>query len=133
MPVLAQVPAVSTLPGSQLLGMTTVYVFLAVIGAFCDVAALRDVGQLGVHIAIVASTCVAVHGGVVFGAARLFRVDPDIAAVASQANIGGGTSALALARSLGRPDLVLPAVLVGSVGTALGTFIGFAVAHLLAA
>ena len=63
-----------------------------------------------------------------FGVARLFKVDLAIAAVTSQANVGGGTSALALARSLGRDDLVLPAVLVGSLGTALGTFVGFWVA-----
>jgi uncharacterized membrane protein len=54
-----------------------------------------------------------------------------VAAVASQANIGGGTSALALARSLGRRDLVLPAILVGSLGTALGTYLGLAVAEAL--
>ena len=74
------------------------------------------------------SIAVAVHGLVVFGVARLFKVDLAIAAVTSQANVGGGTSALALARSLGRDDLVLPAVLVGSLGTALGTFVGFWVA-----
>ena len=34
-------------------------------------------------------------------------------------------SALALARSIGRSDLVLPAVLLGSLGNALGTFLGF--------
>ena len=38
---------------------------------------------------------------------------------------------VALARSLGRPDLVLPAILVGSLGTALGTYLGFAVAEWL--
>ena len=76
---------------------------------------------------------VVVHAVVVFGAARVLRIDPDVAAVASQANIGGGTSALALARSLGRGDLELPAILVGAVGTALGTYVGFAVAAALGA
>ena len=74
---------------------------------------------------IFVSTIVLVHGLIVFGLAALLRLDPVMAAVASQANIGGGTSALALARSLGRADLVLPAVLVGSLGTALGTYLGF--------
>ncbi len=74
---------------------------------------------------------VGIHGFVVFGAARLLRFDPAMAAVASQANIGGSTSALALARSLKRPDLTLPAVLIGALGNALGTFLGFWVASLL--
>ena len=65
------------------------------------------------------------HGLVTFAAARAMKIDLDLAAVVSQANVGGGTSALALARSLGRSDLVLPAVLLGSLGNALGTFLGF--------
>ena len=126
--VLAQVPAVARLAGPRLLGMFSVYVFLAVIGAFCDVTALRGLGGLGLAILGFAGLGVAVHGLLVFGVARLFKIDPAVAAVASQANVGGSTSALALARSLGRDDLVLPAVLIGSLGTALGTFVGFWVA-----
>ncbi len=61
------------------------------------------------------------------------RADPDVVAVASQANIGGGTSALALARSLNRLDLVLPAILIGSLGLALGTYLGFFTAEYLLA
>ena len=102
-----------------------VYLFLAVIGAFCDLTALRELGSLAPVLLLFALTVALVHGAITFGAARLFRIDPDVAAVASQANIGGGTSALALARSLSRDDLVLPAVLVGSLGLALGSFLGF--------
>lgn len=125
---LAQLPAVARLRGAKAVGMFAVYVFLAAIGALCDVEALGSLGEVGGRIAVLAVTCVAVHGALSFAAAKLFRLDPALAAVASQANIGGGTTALALARSLGRSDLVLPAVLVGSVGTALGTFVGFLVA-----
>ena len=126
--VIAQFPIAARLKGARLLGMVGVYLFLAVVGAFCDVVALQRLGSLGMTLLAFTSIAVAVHGLVVFGVARLFKVDLAIAAVTSQANVGGGTSALALARSLGRDDLVLPAVLVGSLGTALGTFVGFWVA-----
>lgn len=126
---LGQSPWADRLKGVRTLGMFTVYLFLAVIGAFCDVRAMGELGSLGVSLLIFTSVAVLIHGVITFGGARLLRIDPDIAAVASQANVGGGTSALAVARSLGREDLVLPGILVGSLGYAVGTFLGFAVAE----
>ncbi len=126
--VLAQLPAVGRLRGPRLVGMFAVYLFLNVIGAFCDLRALAGLGELGVALLAFAGIVVLVHGTVTVVAARLFKLDPDLAAVASQANVGGGTSALALARSLGRADLVLPAVLIGSLGNAVGNFFAFWVA-----
>jgi uncharacterized membrane protein len=54
------------------------------------------------------------------------------ALVASQAAIGGPSTALALATSLGRPQLALPAVAIGLFGYLLGTYLGLAMAALLA-
>jgi len=126
---LAQIEQVRRLRGSRALGMLAVLLFLAVIGALCDLSALRELGQLGRDLVVFVVVVVLVHGTVVFGGAALFRCDIAMAAVASQANIGGGTSALALARSLGRADLILPAILIGALGTALGTYLGFGVAE----
>lgn len=130
--VLAQLPLVQRLRGTRVLGMTAVMLFLAVIGTLCDLAALRRLGELGFDLSLFVIVLVLVHGLILFGGAALLRLDLAAAAVASQANIGGGTSALALARSLGRADLVLPGVLVGSLGTAIGTYLGMATAALLA-
>jgi len=122
---IAQLPIRPAIKGAQTLGMFSVYLFLAVIGAFCDVQALQELGGLGVSLLFFVLITVTIHGFVTFGAAWLLGWESDLAAVASQANVGGGTSALALARSRGRQDLVLPAVLLGSLGSALGTFLGF--------
>ena len=129
--VLAQLGPVQRLRGPRVLGMFAVMMFLAVIGALCDVSALAKSGELGVSLSIFVVITVLVHGAIVFGLARLLRLDIDVAAVASQANIGGGTTALALARGLGRGDLVLPAILVGSLGTGIGTYLGFWTAKFL--
>lgn len=122
---LAQVPAVQRLRGTRFLGLFAVYLFLAVIGALCDVGALVRIGGLALTLGSFVAIAVAVHAAITFGAARALKIDPATASVASQANIGGATSALALARSLGRGDLELPAILVGSLGTALGNYLGF--------
>jgi uncharacterized membrane protein len=52
------------------------------------------------------------------------RVGVDELVVASNANIGGPATAAALAGALGRPDLVLPATAMGTVGYALATTLG---------
>jgi uncharacterized membrane protein len=129
--LLAQVPAVQRLPGAHLIGWTAVMFFLAAIGALCDLGALARLGHLAPSLGLLVGTAVLVHGAVVFAGAAALRLDPAVAAVASQANIGGGTSALALARSLDRDDLELPAILVGSLGNALGTYLGFLAVVLL--
>jgi len=123
--VLAQLPMVQRLKGTRMVGWLAVMIFLAVIGALCDLSALSAIGPLAVSLGILVVITLLVHGGIVFGLGALFRIDPAVSAVASQANIGGSTSALALARSLGRSDLMLPAILVGSLGNALGTYLGF--------
>ena len=129
--ILGQIPAVARLRGSRLMGMFAVYLFLATIGAFCDFAALGEIRELGTTLLIFVTVVVAIHGVITFGMGALLRLDPDVVAVASQANIGGGTSALALARSLQRTDLVLPAILVGSLGYGVGTYLGFLTAGYL--
>jgi len=123
--VLAQLGPIRRLRGARICGWLAVMVFLAVIGALCDLAALRGIGELGLRLTMFVAVVVSVHGLVVFVLAYMLRLDPSMAAVASQANIGGSTSALALARSLGRGDLALPAILVGALGNALGTYLGF--------
>jgi len=128
---LAQLPAIQRLSGARTCGWLAVLFFLAVIGALCDLESVAEIGALGRSLMLFVAVAVCVHGLVVFGVGAALRLDPGMAAIASQANIGGGTSALALARSLGRNDLVLPALLIGSLGNALGTYLGFLTAFLL--
>ncbi|QJD80517.1 DUF819 family protein [Spirosoma rhododendri] len=129
--VLAQFRRVNRLRGGRLLGLFGIYVFLAVIGAYCDVLALVRDGQLALTLFGMILLLVLIHAGFIFGLGALFRQDWAVLGIASQANIGGATSALALARSLNRPDLQLPAVLVGTLGNAIGTYLGILVAELL--
>lgn len=92
---------------------------------------MAKIGPLANTLFLFVTIAIGVHGLVTFAAAYLLRSDPEVAAIASQVNIGGSTSALALARSLQRGDMALPAILVGSLGTALGTYLGFATVSIL--
>ncbi len=131
--ILAQIKKVQEMPGAKLLGMFSVYLFLAVVGAFCEIGALMDVGRYAFDIFLFTTMIVLIHGAFLIFAGLLFKTDWSIIAIASQANIGGASTALALAKSVKRNDLILPAILAGSLGSGLGTYLGFLVADFLGA
>lgn len=126
---LAQIPAINQLAGSRMLGLLCVYLFLAVIGAYCDIPALVHDGKLAFTLLGIITVLVVIHGSIIFGIGALLKQDWDMLGIASQANIGGASSALALAKSLHRPDLQLPAVLIGVLGNAIGTYFGIWIAE----
>lgn len=129
--VLAQVPIVQRLGGAKVLGYFTVLIFLAVVGAYCDLGALIENGAVAGTLLAWVTLIVFIHALVLFGIGGLLKQDWAIIAIASNANIGGATSAGVLATAIGRGDLRLPGILAGSLGNALGTYAGFIVAELL--
>ncbi len=129
--LLAQIPAVNRLKGHKLLGLLGVYLFLAVVGAYCDIPALMKDGSLALTLLAFVTILVTIHGLITFGLGALLKIDWDIISIASQANVGGSTSAMALSRSLNRSDLTLPGILVGALGNATGTYWGILIAELM--
>lgn len=129
--VFAQLRAVQQLQGARMLGQLTVLLFLAVIGAHCDIAALVANGEVALMLLAWVAIAVGLHGLLLFGVGAIFRRDWAMVAVASNANVGGATTAGVLATSIDRDDLRLPGVLIGAVGNAIGTYLGILVAEFL--
>lgn len=128
---LAQTKFVSNLKGSHNLGLYLVFIFLAVIGAYCELSAVAELKDVGITLLLFAGLAVLLHGIIVILLGGLIYRDWEMIAIVSQANVGGGTTAIALAESFNRKELVLPAILVGTLGTALGTYLGFLVVYIL--
>jgi len=129
--LLAQIPAVSKLKGSHTLGLFLVNLFLAVIGAYCELSAVSALKEIGVSLLLFTSIAVLLHGIGTVLIGGLFYRDWQMIAIVSQANVGGGTTAIALAETFKRNELILPAILVGTLGNALGTYLGFLVIYIL--
>lgn len=129
--ILAQLPFVQKLRGSRTLGYLLIMLFLAVIGAYCDFEALANAGTLAAVLLVWVTIIVFLHGAIIFTVGGLFKQDWDLVSIASNANIGGATSAPVCAASLGRSDLQLPGLLAGTVGNAIGTYLGIIVAEIL--
>lgn len=126
--IVAQIPVIKALTGSAVFGNYLILLFLASNGARSVIATLVAVGPPVFYYAIIT---VAIHGVVIFGLGRLVRIDVGTLAVASQANIGGAASAMALSSARGYSDALLPGVAVGIFGYAVGNYLGFAIAALM--
>ncbi|MDQ2659596.1 MAG: DUF819 family protein, partial [Verrucomicrobiota bacterium] len=126
--LLAQLPLIQKLRGARLLGYFTVLLFLAVVGAYCDIPALLANGSVALTLLAWGAIIIGIHGLIIFGLGALFRQDWATISIASNANIGGATTAGVLATAIGRDDLRLPGILAGSLGNALGTYAGLLVA-----
>ena len=127
----AQIPFVQKLQGSKIIGFLLILLFLAVVGAYCDINALLKSGNAAGTLLLWVTLIVFIHGILIFLIGGILKQDWDIISIASNANIGGATTAPVCANSIGRPDLQLPGLLAGSVGNAIGTYLGIIVAEWL--
>lgn len=103
------------------------YLFIASLGIDVRFVEFGDAAGLLAGLVAMVAIILGVHGAVMLAIARWSRVDRAGLIVASQAAIGGPPTAIAFAESLDRHDLRLPAVLLGLLGYAIGTWLGLAV------
>jgi uncharacterized membrane protein len=127
--IAAHVPEINQLKGHYTLGMLGMYLLLAVIGAHCDLAALFSNSILAWRLMGFVIVLTFTHGLIIFIAGWWWRKDWYLVSIASQANIGGTSTAMALAQNFARTDLILPGVIAGSIGNATGTYLGIAMAE----
>ncbi len=109
------------LAGSFELGVALSFVFFAAIAAGADIVAMIEVAPM---LTLMVLILLSVHALVTFVIGRLCRLSLPELITASNAAILGATTAPALAAAKGWRNLVMPGVLVGVFGYALGTFIG---------
>ena len=119
---------VEKLSGYSEAGNMLMFIFLASIGATADIWLLIEIGP---GLFIFAATIIIVHLIILFGVGKIMKLDLAELAMASVVCIGGPSSAAALASAKGWQNLLIPGVVAGSLGYAVGTFIGVSVVELL--
>ena len=118
----------TNIEGTDEIGTFFIYLFFVVIGVPASIGLIiTKAPVLLVFCAIMVVVNMAVS--LIFG--KLFHFNLEEILVASNANIGGPTTAAAMAISKGWNDLVLPAVLVGVWGYVIGNYLGIFIGNIL--
>ena len=114
--------------GANEIGTFLIYLFFVVIGIPASIEAIIAKSPL---LLVFCAIMVFVNMFVTFLGAKVFGFTIEEAILASNANIGGPTTAAAMAVSKGWHRFVAPTMLVGTLGYILGTYIGILVGNFL--
>ena len=121
---------VAKLSGSQEIGTYLIYLFLFVIGVPASIVKIVQETPL---LLVFTGIMVLVNMLFCFIGGKLLHFDLEDIILASNANIGGPTTAAGMAISQGWSALVGPVMLVGTFGYVIGTYLGILVGGLLGA
>ena len=116
------------LGGASVLGNFLMQIFFAVIGASANVVVVMKVGPV---LFVFAALILTIHLIFLLVVGWLLKLDLSEMIIASNANMGGPTTAAAMAVARRWETLVLPAILCGTLGYAVANFIGVALGHWL--
>ncbi len=114
--------------GAHEVGVLLMQFFFAAIGASANIGVVFRVGPM---LFVFAALILTIHLATILGVGRLLKLDLAEIVIASNANMGGPTTAAAMAVARRWQGLVIPAILCGTLGYAVATFIGVAVGHWL--
>lgn len=107
--------------GAQEIGTFLIYIFFVVIGVPASIPLIIQNAPI---ILVFAAIMVFINMTISFGAGKLFKFNLEEIILASNANIGGPTTAAAMAISRGWVKLVGPILIIGTLGYIIGNYLG---------
>lgn len=112
---------VGNIPGAQEIGTYLIHIFFAVIGVPASIYMIVTKAPL---LLLFCAIIVFVNMLFSFVFGKLFRFSLEEIIISSNANIGGPTTAAAMAIAKGWNALIVPSILVGTLGYVLGNYYG---------
>ena len=121
---------VSNINGAQELGTLAIYLFFFTIGAPSSFVEIVKNAPL---LFLFAGLIIIVNLVLCFAIGKVLHLNLEEILIASNANIGGPSTACAMAISKGWGELIGPGILVGTLGYVVGTYLGITIGLLLGA
>lgn len=118
----------SGIHGAQEIGTFLIYIFLVVIGVPASISVIINQAPL---LLVFTAIIVIINMLVSLVLGKLFKFDLEEILLASNANIGGPTTAAAMAIAKGWNKLVGPIILAGVFGYIIGNYLGIFMGNLL--
>jgi uncharacterized membrane protein len=114
--------------GAEEIGTFLIYIFFVVLGV---PASISEIIKNGAFILLFCVLAVIIHLIVTLGLGKLFKFKLDELLLASNACIGGPTTAVAMAIAKGWNKLIIPTMIAGIWGYVLGNYCGIIVGNVL--
>jgi len=127
------IPAINRIKSSFQLGMYFIYVFCIIVASKADLIALFNVENIQLMVNLLLYIALVIVGSLILHAilSWIFRINVDDYIITSTALSNSPPFVPVVAAAIRNKEVVVPGMIIGVIGYAIGNYLGVAIAYLL--
>lgn len=127
------IPAINRIKSSFQLGMYFIYVFCIIVASKADLLALFNVENVSLMVNLLSYVAMVIVGSLILHAflSWIFKINVDEYIITSTALSNSPPFVPVVAAALKNKEVVIPGMIIGVIGYAIGNYLGVAIAYLL--